>query len=217
MTVAVAFPWRPQPERLDAFAFTRRWWEHHYPDALFAEIDTDHQPFNLAACRNEAVRWAEERHASVVVLCDADSVPADRAAVDTAIAASADGRLHLPFSLQRYLNQAETEALYRGELISTDGSHGNGACWVLTPDAYWSAGGSDERFSGWGGDDDGFIAAAKTLTGMQRHPGTMWSLWHADECRDVGSERHRPNAELAQRYWRAIGDRAAIEELIAER
>lgn len=217
MKLAVVFPWRPQPDRLAAYGFTRTWWESHYPDAVFGAVDTDHQPFNLSACRNKAVRWAEQRDADVVVLCDADSVPATRDSVDEAVAEAGDGRLHFPFESQRYLDQAETEALYRGESPPTDGARGLGACWVLTPSAWWAAGGGDERFSGWGGDDDGFVAAATTLIGVRRHEGTVWSLWHADECRDVGSERHRPNAELAHRYWDAIRDPAVMRRLIAER
>jgi hypothetical protein len=215
--IAVVFPWRPQPARVRAFKFVWEWWERHYPDAVKATVDSEHQPFNLAACRNLAVRWAEERDCQVVVIPDADSVPAGTDAVNTAISEAPSGGLHLPFTAQRYLNEAETLGLFDRQPPPTDGHHGNGALYVVTPDEWWRCGGQDERFSGWGGEDDQIIAAAETLIGLKRHWGTVWSLWHADEFRDIGSERHRPNAELAHRYWAALGKRDEMLALIAER
>jgi hypothetical protein len=218
VSVAVVFPWRFQPARVRAFDYVRTWWSRQLPDAQQFEVDTDHEPFNLAACRNLGVRHAEAAGASVVVIADADCVIGTPAALHAAISEAHDDQLlHLPFTEQRYLTESETNGLYWGADPPLRGSHGNGACYVVAPSAYWAAGGQDERFSGWGGDDDQLIASAATLTGVSRHRGVVWSLWHADECRDVGSERHRPNSELAARYWAAKGDRDAILAIIAER
>jgi hypothetical protein len=216
VNVAVVFPWRPQPGRLRAYEFAKSWWRDQLPSATFAEVDTDHDEFNLAACRNAAVRAAESAGADVAVLSDADTVfvPAD--SLHRAIAEAPDGRLHLPFSAQRYLSEDETESLYEGAEVPLEGHHGNGACYIVTPDAYWRAGGSDERLSGWGGDDDQLVAACMALIGVKRHYGTALSLWHP-AVRDVGSERHKPNAELAERYWRASRSPRRMRELIEER
>lgn len=218
MTVTVAFPWRPQPARVAAFEFVRRWWAEVLPEAHVVEVDTDHQPYNLAACRNAGVDAAEANGSSVVVLADADCVVGTPASLHAALhAATSDPYLHLPFTEQRYLDEPETLGLFDGLQPPLEGSHGNGACWVTSVAGWRAAGGQDERFSGWGGDDDQMIAAATALTGVVRHEGVVWSLWHADECRDVGSERHRPNAELAHRYWAARNSRAQMLALIAER
>ncbi len=218
MNVVVAMAWRPQPARIAVHDHCVAWWATVLPDAELLEVDTDHHPYNLAAVRNEAVHEAGARGADVVILTDADSVLAPVRALRSAIAtAPLDGKLHLPFTEQRYLNQAETEALLDGGMVPLAGGHGNGACYVVTPAAYWKCGGSDERFRGWGGDDDGLVAAAATLIGVERHPGTVLSLWHADERRPVATPEHRPNAELAARYWEALDDPAAMRALIAER
>lgn len=217
MRLVVAIPWRPTPERRPAFEAVVEWWARHYPAAPVLTVDTPHVPYNLSAVRNECVRRAEAEYADVVVIADADAIVATPEALDIAIGQAHDGRLHLPYTRQRYLDEDETRTVLDGGTISLDGSPGNGAVYVVTPSAYWDAGGSDERFSGWGGDDDGIVAAASTLTGLVRHEGTVWSLWHADERRPVGTPEHKPNADLADRYWSALGNRRAMIALIAER
>ena len=217
MRTVVAMPWRPQPAREAAHALVREWLARHLPLAPVLEVDTAHHPYNLSAVRNEGVRRAEELGADMVVIIDADAIIVPPDSLHEAIAAAVDGRVHMPFTVQRYLTQEETERVLAGGAASTHGAHGNGACYVCTPAAYWTFGGSDERFSGWGGDDDQLVAAASTLVGLERHEGTVWSLWHADERRPVGTAEHRPNALLAQRYWAAIGSPRRMRDLIGER
>lgn len=218
MKVVVALPWRPQPGREAPHDFVCGWFAQVLPDAPLIEVDTDHDPYNLAAVRNKAVCEAEALGADVVVVSDADCVLEDARSLHRSIdQAAVDGRVHMPFERQRYLTEAETRAILAGEWPQRHpGHHGNGCCYVMTPDTYWRFGGSDERFSGWGGDDDQLVAAASCLVGLRRHRGVMLSLWHP-AFRDVGSERHRPNAVLAHRYWAAIRSPEAMRALIAER
>lgn len=218
MKVVVGMPWRPGEGRLLAHAAVRAYYSVHLPGVDVIEVDTQHQPYNLAASRNLAVREAESAGADVVVVADADCVFYDPKFMHEAIAAAAeDGKVHMPFRQQRYLTEQETVAFAMWwTLPPLVGKLGNGCCYIMKPEAYWRAGGGDERFSGWGGDDDQFVAAATTLTGLVRHGGVSLSLWHP-AVRDVGSERHRPNAELAKRYWSSMHDEAAMRALIAER
>lgn len=218
MRIAVAIPWRATPERRPAFHAVVRWWNEHLPSVPVLTVDTPHVPYNLSAVRNEAVRQAESVGVEVLVIADADAIVATPASLHAALDAAVDGRLHLPFTEQRYLTETETRAVLENlDPPPLQGSPGNGAIYVVTPAGYWAASGSDERFSGWGGDDDGLVAAAQTLTGVVRHEGVVWSLWHADERRPVGTVEHRPNAELAGRYWDAVGRPDAMRALIAER
>lgn len=216
--VVIGIPWRPQPARLAAHAFVREWWANVLPDAEIVEVDTDHHPFNLAACRNVCARTAADLGADIVVIADADVIIDDPARVYAAVDGARDGSLHMPFTDQLYLTADETAALIASGIhpIRTP-TLGNGCCYIVQPAAYFAAGGSDERFSGWGGDDDQLVAATTTLIGLTRHDGVAYSLHHADECRDIGSERHRPNGLLAARYWHAMGDPDAMRALIAER
>jgi hypothetical protein len=171
----------------------------------------------LGAVRNQAVRFVERVGADLVVISDADAIVATRASLDAALAQAPYGGLHLPYDQQRYLTADETAALFAGQEPPAAGSFGNGAIYVTSPASWWEAGGQDERFSGWGGEDDQIVACAATLTSLVRHPGVVWSLHHADERRPVGTVEHRPNARLADRYGKAWGHPAQIRRLIAER
>lgn len=200
MKVVVGFPWRATPEREAAFVVVRHWYETHLLDAVLLEVDTDHDRFNLGACRNKAVKQAEELGADVVVISDADTLPPP-GGLAAAIAGVADGRLHMPFDQCIYAGTDSPPAL------------ANGGVHVVTPSCWNLIGGQDERIVGWGGDDDQLIAAAQCLSGVVRHPGLAVSLWHADAAR-VCAE---PDRAIAAEYWAAVRSPEAMRKLIAER
>lgn len=218
MKVVIAVPWRPQPGRVEAHDFVVDYYSKVMPGAEIIEVDTHHEPYNLAAVRNKCVREAEKLGADVVVLLDADCVIAPHSFMLAAIAAAyGDGKMHMPFKKQHYLTEEESAKLMGGVDFTPERKGlGNGACYVVRPESYWLAGGSDERFSGWGGDDDQLVAATTTLIGLVRHDGHAMSLWHP-AVRDVGSLRHQPNSRLARRYWKAMHRPAQMRAIIAER
>lgn len=217
MNVAVGIPWRPTPERQSAHGFVRALYSQILDGVPVLDVDTDHKPFNRAAARNRCVELAEGLGADVVVISDADCVLAPPDSLLAAIDQAADGRLHLPYTAQHYCTRHETDRILAGDLRPLPGHPGTGACYVVTPTAWRACGGSDERFIGWGGEDDALVAAARALIGVKRHWGTVLTLWHADEHRPVGSEEHRPNKELADRYHAASRSRSKMRQLIAER
>ncbi len=205
MSVAVAFPWRATVDRLPAFEIVRNWYESALPDAVQVVADSGDEPFSRAASRNLAVRLCEQHSPDVVVISDADTIPTPTG-LAAAIAAAFDGGMHYPFD--RYL--------YAGSDNPPGGN--TGGIYVCRPDVWWQAGGMDERFSGWGAEDDALHAAFEALVGKPTcHPGFAVSLWHDGACRDLGSERWRPNSELNLRYNAARRDPAAMRALIAER
>jgi hypothetical protein len=200
---ALIVPWRPSPTRQAAHDFVLGWYAQHLPDAEVFEVDTDHEIFNLGACRNAGAAAAAAAGHDRFVITDADTVPSPSGLI-AALADAGDRRLHYPFD----------QCLYAG----TDSRPGlaNGGVIVVSAAGWDLIGGQDERFSGWGGEDDQLVAVATCFSGVVRHRGLAVSLWHP-AVRDIGSERHRPNAVLAQRYWAAVNDEAQMRALIAER
>lgn len=216
--IVVAIPWRPTPDRLRAFEYVTAWYRQHLPEAPLVCADAGGERFSRAGSRNSCVAAAERLGADVVVLGDADTVPDERALRD-AIAAAGDGRLHFGLDRMAYLDEAQSEAVYRGEAIDVRGEPHDSSVLVIRPDAYWAAGGQDERFRDYGGEDNAFTAAATTLLGAPVwHQGTALSLWHDGACRDVGSQRWwQETVPLHRRYQAAKYDRSAMLALIAER
>lgn len=217
MRLAVCIPWRPTPDRLRAFHYVCDWYRRHLPDAPLVTADSHHEPFSRAASRNRAVELAAAVGADTVVMVDADTVP-DLNALRAAIGAASDGALHFALDKMAYLDEAQTEALYRGETIDVEGSGHDSSAYVIRVDSWRSIGGQDERFTGYGGEDGALTMAATELIGVGWHAGTALSLYHDPSVRDVGSERWlRDTAPLYRRYLDARGNPDAMRALIAER
>ncbi len=215
--VVVAVPWRSTPDRLKAFLYVRDWYAENFPDWSFGTADSGHEPFSRAGSRNACVRMAENACADVVVLNDADTVPVKGAVAAAVYGAHDDGRLHFGLDRMLYLTIEEQEAFDRGEMPIRTALHHDSSVIAIRPSSYWEAGGQDERFTGYGGEDGALTSAASAILGTcVWHQGTAISLYHDGSCRDIGSERWQPNSALAQRYHRARNNRREMLKILAE-
>lgn len=202
--VVIVMPWRPSPERQAGHDLTRAWYEAQLPGVPIVEVDTDHEEFNLGACRNKGVIEAKALGATTCVITDADTITWPHS-LHTAIDASPDGKLHYPFD----------KCLYAG--VNTEPGLANGGIMVISVAGWEALGGQDERLSGWGGDDDQIVAVATCFgAGPVRHKGYATSFWHPAN-RDIGSARHAPNAELVRRYWSVVNNPTAMKAILSER
>lgn len=215
--VAVVIPWRPTPDRERAFRAVWNWYVGFGPrfiDRIMA-IDSGHLEFSRAGSRNAGVRAAGD--ADVVIINDADTIPHEPAVV-AAIAQAADGRLHFGLDRMKYLSEHESEMFYDGHQVDvSDARQHDSSVLVCQPSTWWRFGGEDERFSGYGGEDNARTIAARTMVGVHWHKGTAVSLYHDPSVRDIGSERWKPNSKLMQRYLATNGSPLGIQRVIAER
>ncbi len=92
-----------------------------------------------------------------------------------------------------------------------------GKLFVITRENFDAVGGFDERFIGWGGEDDAFSHAVRTICGkIANVKGKVYHLWHPSlnyETNPHGKE----NGKLLQRYERASGNKKEMINLIQER
>lgn len=216
LTVAVVIPWRVTPDRTAPYEHVTAWYRTHLPDARIIPADSGHAEFNRAASRNAGVRAAGD--VDVVVLGDADTIPNPDALLAAITGAAADGLPHVALDKMAHLTATETTRLLTGGTITPRKvlPH-DSSCYAIRPAAWWRAGGQDERFTGWGGEDTSFTAACRTLLGpCVPHRGTAWALHHDETVRDFGSARHRPNLHLWRRYRAADENPAAMRTLVNE-
>jgi GT2 family glycosyltransferase len=92
-----------------------------------------------------------------------------------------------------------------------------GKLMVMRRKTFIAAGGYDERFVGWGGDDDAFVHALETLCGTYiKLENEVIHLWHP---RTDWSNAPNPDANLniLGRYIEANGNKEAMLKLINER
>lgn len=221
--IGVGIPWRMTPERVPAARFMWDWWATVLPDAEIFTADTSHDPFNLNAARNEVVRAAELFDVDVVIICDADVILSNIESLHQAIKFAWDkGSMTKPHGVQHYLTKEQTGALISGAIQPDDESlnttrHGDGAIYIVQPKQWWEMGGGDERFIGWGGDDFQIVMAAETFIGLKWFEGNALTLWHADECRPIGSPAQMRNARLSDVYGRLRWQQREMRKFIEAR
>jgi hypothetical protein len=113
------------------------------------------------------------------------------------------GLIQLPTRLR--VNEVECNCDYYGAFMN-----------VMSRKAFETVGGMDERFFGWGGEEEALATALDTLVGEHfRMDETIFHLWHPPA--DFHHPCRRPNNELKERYYQARENMAAMSQLIKER
>ena len=220
--VLVGVPWRSQPHRVYAHDLTVQRYRDLLPDAHIVDVDTDHDPFCLAACRNKAVRTAEAGGYDVAVLGDADTLPEREPLLEAVEQARYSRFVHLPYTEYRSLGRDGTDQALDG--IPLDHcSHvtipfATSGVYVTTPATWWACGGQDEHMLGWAPEDVAWLISHRLLIGAEpvRHEGTVYALHHESPPKsgpvyDAAVARYR-------RYLAAgeAGDVDTIRALTAE-
>lgn len=220
--VLVGIPWRPQPHRVYAYGLTVQRYRDLLPGAGIVDVDTDHEPFCLAACRNKVVRMAEAGGYDVVVLADADTLP-ERGPLLAAVEQARYSRfVHLPYTEYWSLGRDGTDQALDGVPLNRCAHvtipFATSGVYVTTPAAWWASGGQDEHMLGWGMEDVAWLVAHRTLLGAEpaRHEGRVYALHHESAVK-VGDQYDR-NVARYHRYLAAAdaGDVDAILVLTAE-
>jgi hypothetical protein len=217
VTLTVVIPWRPQPSRQSAYNTIVEWYTRNIDDVRILPIDSPDEVFNLARCRNLGMKTITDPH-DVVVINDADTVPELAPLLAAISAAATSGLVHLPYNEYRWLGAEGTAQYAAGvEAGVCDFTLVRGACsgvYVTTPATWWSHGGQDERFRGWGFEDAAWNVAHETLLGAppQRHEGRVFALHHEPQLRE--GPQYDANAELMALYRSATADPDAMRQFV---
>jgi hypothetical protein len=217
MPLTVIIPWRRQATRVGAFNAVVDWYRANFPTVQINTVDTDDTVFNLSRCRNVGVNAMTDRD-GVVIINDADTIPEVGPLLAAVEAAATSGLVHLPYRDYHWLGSAGTAQYASGmALPECEFELVPGACsgvYVTTPTSWWSHGGQDERFRGWGFEDAAWHLAHETLLGEapRRHAGRVFALHHKPELRE--GPQFDANAGLMQQYRDAASDRSAMSQLV---
>ena len=202
----VAIPWRPAPDRIDAYRRVTSFWTHHGLPIITADSDPA-RPFSLPEARNRAVK--KVRTAKVIVT-DADTIP-DIGAVLAALE-DPDG-VTWPFTVYRHIpGRYATEADLMSAPVEREYVRSVGGIIVCDVATYWAVGGMDERFDRrWGFEDNAFHTAVVTLSRARRKPGIVFSFNHTAD-RDMSPDN--PNRHRAALYVLASTSPELMRELV---
>lgn len=226
--ISVLFGYRDDGGPRDVlFGYVLRWWHRHYPEAQICVGRNFDDPFHRGKARNAAHHVAET---DILIIADADTVP-DVTGVDLAVEMLLEEQAPwvLPYGLDRYYNLSEDATLHilkhqpneiREPSDAGDWEHKltSWAGCLVIPRAAWDAvGGYDERFIGWGYEDNAFQFALDTVWGAHRRiDAYCCHLWHAIE---PGTTFDSPfiakNRSLYRIYEQANGDPDRMRQVLA--
>lgn len=210
MNTVVIVPFRPDFGHRDVVWDFLRWnfWEH----VPYRVVVGRHHGglFNRSAAINCA---AADGPWDVAVIADADTwVPFPQLveAVDTA---RSTGRVCAAFDMVVEINQSSTHDLLKGRRSLLDTDHLSAdrirvtdlevqSSAIVVPRQVWDdVGGFDERFVGWGGEDNAFWRAATILGGEpDRVSGMAYHLWHEPSAGKHQGRQYAANLALWKRY-----------------
>jgi hypothetical protein len=163
----------------------------------------------MSGSRNDGVNLAKKDGCNVIVLNDADTFPQIGPLLESIQAAANDNKVHLPYNQYRFLYEDDTKKFLSGIPLEECDSHilDEDACSgvnVFSLSAWDSIGGGDEKFKGWGREDNAmnYVHTIVHGTPYVRHKGVAFSLYHQIQpgAKDPNHENLLNNTALFELY-----------------
>ncbi len=191
-------------------------------ELCIGEISGTEEPFSRSKAINRAYTQATK---DIIVIADSD-IAYDPYLLKESIALVNSRQWVIPFSRILRLSEditglvlqqaSEWPLSIKIDMPAEQASSFVGGFNVLGREAYETVRGYDERFIGWGGEDEAFAYALDTLIGQHvRLDGEMVHLWHPF-VGPSGNPNYDSNYALDQRYQKARGHMSAMLNLIHE-
>lgn len=212
MRTVVLVPWRPDDAHLSRLAE----WTLPRLAAMWPVVEGDapdewsrSQAINAAAA--DAGQW------DVAIIHDVCShVPSPQLRKAVLVARRIDGMV-IPYAKCLRLNARGSMLVMAGRRPTSEHYErrpvaNRGGVNVVTRATWEATRGFDPRFTIWGGEDEAWYQACRTLSKVTRTPGNLHALWHPS----MSSTRPDHILPLLARYAAAAGDRDAMRALVGE-
>lgn len=222
--VSILIPYKPDSGIRDRnFHWVKEFYEKMFPEAEICVGVSEEEPFNRAQAINRAAKQATRDLFVIIdgdIFCDPEVM---KDAVEHAIKApwvipfrkivritEENSRMLLETSPTWPVEVTEFELIHTSEFTHLGGFN------VISRDHFLAVGGFDERFSGWGGEDDAFSCAVNTLCGRyKRLEHTIYHLWHPVVGYENNPKGER-NLMLRELYYEAENDKAKMKRVLSQ-
>jgi glycosyltransferase involved in cell wall biosynthesis len=195
--------------------------ERLFPDVELVVGENNDEYFNKSKATNDAIRVAKTDN---LILCDGD-VYFDRSVLCNILNYINYAPWVIPFDYGYRLTEETTEELIGRGLPSKVTLNTDQYFWNTTSpgamlsamkrSAYEAIGGLDERFQGWGCEDEAMAIALDTIVGpFHRIPGKVYHLYHSKA--NTKHAYYLDNVALRERYREQIGNKEGMLRIIKE-
>lgn len=240
--ISVVIPFAdPHEQRTKVLNWAKAYWEHH----LEAEYIVQKGPeveFSKTKTLNEGIAKAS---GSIIVAMDADVIfEPQRMNEAIQIASRADPAWVMPYGKMRRLSESDTDGIVayvpKEFVVSRQivpervreqvrAVHFGAACQIYPKAAWEMLEGFDERFCGWGSEDECMKLSLDTIWAPSHIlDGDLYHLEHVRIGKNFdgvgngvnrkwnGQTERLPNMDLRNEYARAAGDKTAMEAVLAQ-
>jgi predicted glycosyltransferase involved in capsule biosynthesis len=213
MEVSVVIPYRESgDERKRNFDYVCNYWKTFFPRYEVVVCDSGDDNFSRSKSRNQGIDLS---HGDYLIIADADTVVPPEAIVLSLDLVEDGVPWLIAYEWYYNLTASKTEDFVLDKRPSTshpvegeyDHKLESWAGMLVIPREAFSLVKYDERFSGWGYEDNAFQVEMDTLWGKhERTPYPAFHLWHpAPNEQTFGNPDIISNRKLFQRYERAKG------------
>ncbi len=211
--------------RKEIFDWQTKRYERLFPDAeiVIGEDDTGNEHFCKARAINNAVRDSQYDGLFIV---DID-LAIEKSAIQKGLRLVKNYCYIIPYGQWWKLSKEHSREILNNEVkfyTSPDGRlcdvhprRGTGIH-ILTKKNFYAAGGYDERFIGWGGEDNAFGIAVRTASKQEPlilKEYSAYHLWHPSQPMKKGM--NQKNIDLWRQYQKVDGKPEQLKQLISNR
>lgn len=211
--VSVLIPYQPDGgPRDDAFRYVKQFYQRLLPEAEVCVGELKQELFSRSKAINKAASAATGR---LFIIADGDIIY-DPELMREAMNQVREDRWVIPFSSITRMTRSNSQTVFEQDAqwpipvsLETKADQARyfvGGVNVLSRAAFEAVGGYDERFVGWGGEDEAFAYSLDTLVGKHvRLEGNLLHFWHPF-VGPSGNPKYEANYALYSAYKAALGN-----------
>ena len=194
MKLGIVVPWRPRPTRIQAFSLTVNRLMDQFPDSTIYYADKEEEIFNVSGSRNQGCLSAIKDGCDMLLVVDADTLLSKESVESAIVKAAENNCVCLPYTTyNRLYKQVSTSLIDKEKSYEDLAVYGAdsllehpGGAYVMSSSTFLLLNGWDQRFVGWGYEDDAFLEAHRVYLDkdIQRVEGYALSLFHMDRDQD---------------------------------